>query len=392
MRMVFASTVPETLNNFMRGQLGWLVSQGHEIHVVSSPGRSLVELVRREGAEAHPIPMQRDISLVADARSLWAWVRTVREVRPDVVVVSTPKAGLLGGLAAAFLRVPRRVYLMRGARFEGESGARGVILRGTERLSCALAHRVVAVSPSLARVALDARVVSPRKLATVGAGSSNGVDLQRFHPPSSGERAAARRLWGIEEGAVAVVFLGRLHPDKGLAMLRDATTLLGDSDGPPVVLLLAGSQEGADTVLASNARMLVRRLGHVDDVPGLLHAADLLVLPTQREGFPNVALEAAASGLSVVTTDATGAMDSVVHGVTGFVVPRTDGRAFGLAVSHLVGDRPLRESFGAAARVRVENHFRNEVVWQGMYREYLGGLPYHGDLVQPRRDAHGGCC
>lgn len=374
MRMLFASTIPVTMDFFMRGQLAWIAGRGHEVHVVSSPGPALESLAVREGAIAHPIPMEREISPVADARAMLGWVRVLKQVRPDVSVVSTPKAGLLGGLAAWLLQVPRRVYLMRGARFEGESGMRGVVLRAAERVACASAHEVIAVSPSLAELAVAAGVVPRSKVTTVGAGSSNGVDLDRFHPPTAAERARARTALALGDEEVAIAFVGRMHVDKGLEVLREALRVVGRRAAAPVVLLLAGPDEGGALSSSAEDRVEIRALGYLDDVPELLRGADVLALPTQREGFPNAVLEASASGLPTVTTDATGAVDSVVDSVTGFVVEKGDGSAFGDALVSLVNSPALRGSQGAAARHRVEAYFAPETVWQGMYRAYLGPL------------------
>lgn len=372
MRILFASTVPETLDFFMRGQLAWIAAQGHEIHVVSSPGPALELVAAREGARVHPIRMERGISPIRDARSLAQWVLELRRIRPEVVVVSTPKAGLLGGLASLMLRIPRRVFLLRGARFEGESGIRRLLLRVTERVSCASAHHVIAVSPSLARLAVETRVVQARKLATVGCGSSNGVDLVQFHPPTPAERADARVRWKLAEDCVAIAFVGRMNVDKGIGVLSDAMVVVARDAIPRVVLLLAGVDEGADLRRGTCDRLEIRALGYVEDIPSLLRATDVLALPSQREGFPNVVLEAAASGRPVVTTDATGAVDSVIDGVTGFVAPKTDGRAFGAALVRLINSADLRASQGTAARQRVESDFGREAVWEGMFREYLG--------------------
>lgn len=370
-RLLFASTVPQTLDLFMRGQLAWLASKGHEVYAVAAPGASLEAIAQREGVQIHALTMEREISPSADAKALAAWVRLLRATRPDICVVSTPKASLLGGVASAIVGVPRRVYMMRGARFEGTTGRKREVLVAAERLTCASVHRVIAVSPSLARVALEAGVVPARKLVTVGSGSSNGVDLVRFHPPTARERDEARWRWGVHDGHAVVAYVGRLSADKGLALLRDA---LGGMAlrGSRVVLLMAGTDEGANLELEERDGLVVQQLGYVGDVPALLHAADMLALPTQREGFPNVVLEAAASGLPVVTTDATGAVDSVVDGVTGFVVGKRDGAAFGRALARLSHDASLRHAMGSAARKRVELEFNQQVVWEGMYREYIG--------------------
>lgn len=372
MRIVFASTVPVTLDAFMRGQLAWISGQGHEVHVVSSPGVELQRIASRENVIVHALPMQREVSLLADARALWLWMRLLRSVRPDVVVVGTPKAGLVGGVAAAILGVPRRVYFMRGARFEGSSGLKRRALKAVEWASCRVAHAVVAVSPSLAALAIREHVVDPERIVTVGAGSSNGVDLTRFRPPNERERAGARRQLGVPHGRVTIAYLGRLHPDKGLDVLAEGLRVLADLAPGRALLLVGGVEEGANISTLSSAGVAVRILGQVQDVPTFLHACDLVVLPTQREGFPNVVLEAAATGLPVVTTDATGAVDSVLDGSTGIIVPRRDGSALGRALAALVQDPSLRARMGAAARERAERDFANTVVWKGLLDAFLG--------------------
>ena len=139
------------------------------------------------------------------------------------------------------------------------------------------------------------------------------------------------------------------------------------------MVLIAGRNEGAELgQLTSSNQLDVRVLGRVPDVPVLLHAADVLVLPTLREGFPNVVLEAAASGLPVVTTDATGAVDSVVSGVTGYIVGRRDAVGLSAALSRLIRDEPRRALLGRAARRRVEAEFESSRVWEGMLRHYCG--------------------
>lgn len=371
-KLLFASTVPTTLDLFMRGQLSWIAGQGHEVYVVSSPGPELDRISTRETVSTHAIAMEREISLAADIRALREWITLLREIKPDVVVVGTPKAGLLGGLAAKRVGVPRRVYLMRGARFEGATGPKGRILRLTERISTRSAHAVIAVSQSLAELAVREQVVDPHKLLTVGSGSSNGVDTNRFRPPSEQERLAARSRFDLTPGQVAIGFVGRLHPDKGLDLLSSAISHLPAPQRGQAVLLVAGGNEGFDVSVFGSSGVEVRLLGRVEDVPGFLHACDLLVLPTQREGFPNVVLEAAASGLPVVTTNATGAVDSVIDGVTGYVVPKSDGRALGEALGQLISNADTRSEMGHQGRMWVEEEFANEVVWQGMLPAYLG--------------------
>lgn len=382
-RVLFGSTIPETLDGFMRGQLAWIAAKGHEVHVVSSPGPALQRIATRERVTVHGLPMQREISLREDFPALFAWVRLVRRVRPDVIVVGTPKAGLLGGIAAWLTRVPRRVLLLRGARFEGSSGFRRGVLIGADWLSCRVAHEVIAVSPSLRALVVDSGIVADSKVRVPASGSSNGVDLVRFHPPSEEERQAARAALDLDPGQTAIVFVGRLHPDKGLDLLAESLKEMMCRES--VALIVAGSAEGVSLRHLEIPGLRLFALGHVDGIQRVLHAADLLVLPTQREGFPNVVLEAAATGLPVITTNATGAVDSVIDGLTGCVVPKDDPHAMATALDRLVTDPALRKRMGTEARLLVEREFSNLRVWQAMYTEYFAGMAdLRGGALSPR--------
>jgi glycosyltransferase involved in cell wall biosynthesis len=371
-RLVVTTTIPNNAHDFMRGQLNWLARQGLEVHLVSSPGALLDATGEREGVSTHPLPMRRYIAPAADLLAFWRWLMLLRRLRPDVVACGTPKAGLLAGVASTVLRVPRRVYVLRGLRYEGARGIRREVLRILERASCAAAHVVVAVSPSLALAAVRSGVVPADKVVMLGHGSSNGVDPGTFRPPTWKERSAARSAAGVPPNAVVVGFVGRLTPDKGLDCLESAFECLSVRN-PDVWLLLVGEQDSPPSPAADRllAHPRVRALGFVADPLRRYAAQDVLCLPTRREGFPNVVLEAAACGIPAVTTRATGAIDSVVDGETGLTVPVDDPASLCEALELLYGNPGLRAYLGDRARQRALRDFEPQAIWEGILRVYL---------------------
>ncbi|HDR00119.1 MAG TPA: glycosyltransferase family 1 protein, partial [candidate division WOR-3 bacterium] len=348
MRILYAVTVAGSAYNLLRGQLGWLRVRGHDVHLACAPGPELAAVAAREGVPVHPLPLVREPSWGRDLPALLAAVRLVRRLRPDVVFAATTKAGLVLMTAARLCRVRRRIRAVWGLRHETLHGRRRSVVRLAERASCRFANTVVAISPSIA-ARLQAESIAPSdRIVTPGPGTCNGVDARRFAriPERAAAGRALRRELGVPAGGLVIGFVGRLVRDKGIAELLSAFRRLRPRfDG--LRLLLVGGFETGDALAASVRAELARDpgiilAGRVADPVRFYHAMDVLCLPSRREGFPNVPLEAAAAELPVVTTDATGACDSVAAGVTGLVVPVGDVAALTEALARLAAFPGLR--------------------------------------------------
>jgi len=361
----------------MRGQQKYFREAGFEVWVVSSPGVRLNAAVADEGVQSCAVPIAREISGVSDLVSLWKLTRLMRRLRPTITNVSTPKAGLLAGIAAVLNRVPCRVYTLRGLRCETVRGWKRVCLLVAERLACRCAHRVICVSRSLREKGIALRIADPQKLVVLASGSSNGVDAERFAPTASRvrEAAALRNTLGIPAGAPVVGFVGRFTRDKGLLELIDAYFKLRKRH-PDLRLLLIGDFEDGDPIsgdirkrMQSDSQIVCT--GAVGDPAPYYHVMDILALPTYREGFPNTVLEAQAAAKPVVTTRATGARDSIQDGITGILVPVTDVDSLVAAVSQLIQDPALARRLGNAGRERVRQDYRQDVIWKAIEAEFL---------------------
>ncbi|MEO6412243.1 MAG: glycosyltransferase [Pedococcus sp.] len=367
--VMYAVTVPSVAYSFLRGQLAYLRNQGWAVTLACSPGRGLDAVREREGVDVVELATARDINVPADLRALVQWILLLRRVRPMVLNASTPKAALLALLAGRLTRVPVRIYLVRGLRLESESGMRRKVLTMMERVSSWSATHVVAVSPSLSDELCRLRLTAGHVPIVIASGSSNGVDCDRV---SSGvaavDRGAERRTLGLSEDDYVVAFVGRVRRDKGIHELCAAMTHPELSTAMLVTQGDIEDHEAEEALSVLGTRHI--HLGWRDDIYEILAVADVLALPTHREGFPNVVLEAAAAGLPVVTTTATGAIDSVVDGVTGLVVPTGDADALAVALSRLAQDPKERRRMGAQAEVRAREEFSGEVIWDALERLY----------------------
>jgi len=369
-RVVLTVTSSQSLR-LMEGFPDHLAAHGWDVHVVVSAPPTAA-YASDSGVVVHDLTMSREPRLARDIAGLAAWLRLLRRLRPDVVVAGTPKAALLGMLAARLARVPDRIYLLRGLRLETERGLLMRLLWALEWLTARSATRVLAVSDSLCRTFVARRLCVPTKITVLGSGSSNGVDTTLRPAPDA--VAGIERALGLQSAAFVVGFVGRISMDKGIETLLSAAHLL-DRTGEPVRLLLVGAEEPGGVLEQSLIATgldpaLVTSVGAVADTTPYYAVMDVLCLPTRREGFPNVVLEAAVQGVPSVTTTATGSIDAVVDRVTGLLVPPDDSVALADALRSLCAKRGWSQQLGTMARARVVSLFDREIVWR-LTEEYL---------------------
>lgn len=381
-RLAYITTEGSTLRYLARGQLAFLENAGFEVHLIADPDPDLARAAAREGVRASGVPMDRAISPLRDLLSLGQMARTLRHIQPDLVNASTPKAGLLGTLAARLAGVGTRVYTLRGLRLETAAGINRAILTRAERFIARSATRIVCVSESLKRRAVELGLVDPAKALVLGGGSSNGVDTDRYRPPlpDDPECRGLRRQLGVPDDAPIIGFVGRLSRDKGIEDVAEIFLEQLLPAYPNAWLMLLGRLDRAAPAEPALLRRLaahpqVIRVGFEDDISVHYRLMHVLAFPSHREGFPNAPLEAAATALPVAGYAATGTVDAVQHGVTGTLVPTGARGELGQALLAYLANADLQRRHGRAGRRRAESEFSQELVWRAwaeIYRHLLG--------------------
>ena len=374
--LAHVTTVPESLWRFLGGQIGHMKDCGFRVQAVSSPGEWLDKFAAREQVAVHGVAMPRRITPWKDCLSLARLWRVLRAIRPHIVHSHTPKGGMLGMTAAWLARVPVRVYHIRGLPLMTARGPKRLALWCAEKTSCRLAHQVFCISHSMALEAVRLGLCPAEKIRVLGSGG-NGVDAQWKYNPARLDAETRRRiraLHGIPEDAQVVSFMGRIVRDKGMVELAEAWEMLRVRF-PSLHLVLMGVFEPQDpvpeeveTLFRNDPR--VHLTGYVDGVAPYYAVTDVCVLPTYREGLPATLLEAAAMEVPVVATRIPGCVDAVVDGVTGVLVPPRDAGVLAHAVAAYLIDPELRRRHGRAARLRILEDFRPEVIWQELHEEY----------------------
>ena len=306
------------------------------------------------------VAIERKIAPWSDLLALLRLCRFFRRERFDMVVSVVPKAGLLGMMAAFFMRVPRRVHIFQGEVWASRRGLMRFLLKSMDMLTARLATHVLAVSKSEIHFLEQQGVVPHGKAKVLGSGSICGVDMDRFKPDALA-RAQARNELAVSDDAVLCVFLGRLTEDKGVLDLVRAF-VISAPHCPKLMLLIVGPDE-EEMIVRLNQLIppeLVSRVlfkGFSTNPEHWLAASDFLCLPSYREGFGMVILEAAAVGIPAIGTRIYGITDSIVEGETGQLVSAGDIQALSSAINRWVDDPLQRQQFAASAYFRVRSEF-----------------------------------
>lgn len=364
-KIIRVAASPISLDLLLKGQLRYL-NGFFDVLAVASPGEEHARVRRREGVSTVELEIERSISPWKDLKSLWRLFLLFRRERPWGVHSLTPKAGLLSMAAAAFARVPVRVHTFTGLIFPYRKGAFKFLLKQMDRLTCLFATHVIPEGEGVRRILL-AEKVTGKPLEILAHGNVNGVDPDYFR--RSGCREEMRRRLELPQGAVLFVFVGRITEDKGVRELLAAfSALRAEEKEAPVFLALVGWTE--DYPAEELDVPGVFRPGFQEDIRPWLEAADVFVLPSYREGFPNSLLQAGAMGLPLIATDVCGCNEIVADGVNGLLVPSGDEEALRRAMAVLRDDPEKRGRMGAEAAEQVKRKFGCRMVWEALVRFY----------------------
>jgi len=369
-RLVHLTTTDMSLDWLLRPQLEAFADAGYEVIGMSAPGPH-VDALRASGIEHVAIEsLTRAMSPLSDVRAMRELVAKFREIRPDIVHTHNPKPGIMGRIAARIAGVPVVVNTVHGLYALPEDGmAKKAVVYGLERLASSFSDAELLQNPE--DLAVLRRVGVPHTKMTV---LGNGVDLSRFDPLGvRGARERIRRELGVGPDTTVVGLVGRLVWEKGYRSVFDAARMLDDLDCVFVVVGPAEPEKSGavdEAAIDSATADGVRFLGRRDDMPEIYSAFDVYALASHREGYPRSAMEASAMGLPVVATDIRGCRQVVADGVTGTLVPVSDGRSLALALREMVESPSLRKAMGAAARLRAEEHFDDRRVVESTLHTY----------------------
>ncbi len=373
-KLCIVSAIPMSLNVFMRPHIEML-AQDYDVTLIANGVANEFFVSNASGVKIMPVAIARDINLIHDLKALLSLAGIFRREKFDAVHSITPKAGLLSMLAATLTRTPVRVHTFTGQVWATKSGMVREGLKALDRLIAWCASSLLTDSPSQRAFLIQEKIVAPEKIQVLGYGSVAGVDVKRFKP-NANARQQIRSELHIGESEVVCLYLGRLNPDKGVQDLALAFAQIA-TQVPTAHLVIVGPDEAdmstgiAQTLAACSTQY--HRVGFTNKPEDYMAAADIFCLPSYREGFGSVLIEAAATGVPSLASKIYGITDAVDDGKTGILHEPKQVEQIAQGLLTMIQNDQLRKSMATQAQERAYQLFGTAVLVEAM-RDFYSQL------------------
>ncbi|UQB67442.1 glycosyltransferase family 4 protein [Epilithonimonas zeae] len=377
------TTVPISVEKLLGNQLTYM-NQFFDVTAISSDKKELSRIGVDLGVKTYAIEMSRQITPFKDLKSLWLMYCYFKKEKPDIVHTHTPKAGLIGMLAAKIAGVKMRLHTVAGLPLMETSGVKRILLNNIEKLTYACATKVYPNSYGLRDFILNEKLCHSKKLHVICNGSTNGIDTDYFNPDlfSQEKKRNLRKELGIDENNFVFVFVGRLVKDKGINELVSAFRKISleinqNSSLTRFKLLLVGSLEEdldpllPETLTEINHNHNIISVGFQKDVRPYLAISNALVFPSYREGFPNVVMQAGAMGLPSIVSNINGCNEIIIGNENGIIVSAKNEIELETAMEKILDNHHLYQSMAINARPMIESRYQQQLIWDYIKKEYL---------------------
>lgn len=368
-KILHVVNVPFVLPYYLGDQIDFFKDQGYDIHIACSPSDEFINYSELKHFKAFPLVILRSINPIQDLKSIYKLRNYIQLHNIQTVIGHTPKGAMVGMMAAKWAKVPKRVYFRHGVMYETSTGIKRWILKTVERVTAFCANKIVNVSESVAKVSVLEKLNNPNKQLLLNKGTCNGIDIKRFMPNKSSQITVdLQHTLGIKDTDFVLGYVGRLVNDKGINELIDAWKLLLQKPNFNGKLLLVGPFETRDSIsddlkdYVTNEPSIIHT-GLVKDVIPYYNLMNVFILPSYREGFPTVVLEASAMQIPIITTQKTGCIDSIIPNKTGIftqLLPEDIVKNISYYYEHPL----IAKEHGINGRDLVITNFDQHVIWE----------------------------
>ncbi|MFC7357405.1 glycosyltransferase family 4 protein [Jejudonia soesokkakensis] len=375
-KLIRITTVPISLEKLLEGQLQYM-QQFYNVSAISSDKKRLEEFGKKNHVATYSLTLTRKITPLKDIRAVFKLFHFLRKERPLIVHTHTPKAGIVGMMAAYLAGVPIRLHTVAGLPLMEARGFKRMVLNLIEKGTYRFATNVYPNSQGLYDFILSERFTSKKKLSILANGSSNGIDISHFSPAHFSETALfnLRTKVSISPSDFVFLFVGRLVKDKGIVEVVDAFVAFQKKYSDSILLLVGPMEAALDPLPKATLDLIaqhpnIRTTGYIEDVRPYFAISTAFVFPSYREGFPNVVLQAASMKVPCIVSDIIGNNDIITHNVNGVMVPPKDTDALVKAMEVLYNNPELRLQFAEKSYENVTQKYERQQVWNALLKEY----------------------
>ncbi len=372
-KLFFVTTIAGSLN-FFKGQYQLLLSD-FDITAIASDKKRLKEVGEENHIKIHHIPMEREISILKDIYCLICFIFYFIRQRPYIVHGNTPKGSLLSMIAAWITRVPVRIYMCHGLRYQGCYGLKRKLLMFMERISCRCATEIICVSHGIKEVLIEDRITNKEPIV-IWNGSVLGIDMGKFNPDNITNKQGLREEYGIGDDDFVLTFVGRIVKDKGINELVEAFEYLSLKYSDIKLLLIGWNEDKGNPVsdktkeiIDNNKNIIVT--GPQSNIVPFLSITDLFVFPSYREGFGLSLMEAGAMNVPSIASNIPGCNEVVIDGKTGILIEPRSASAIIENVEKLYNDRELLKRIKLNCRNSIIERYEQKKLWQNYREHYL---------------------
>ena len=380
-KLLRITTETYSLRILLKGQLRYMSENGMDVYMSSTPDKHVADMEESQKARFYPLHLSRELTPVKDLIALYNTIRLIRKIKPQIVHTHSPKAGIIGMLAAYICNVPLKMHTVAGLPLMEVTGPKRKLLNFVESLTYWCADWVLPNSQELKQFILDNNLSSNKsKVSVLGNGSSNGIDLEYFsvNPSLLAESRDFREQHGIDEHDIVLAFMGRLANYKGVNELVKAFQILQQHHNNLKLILIGAPEdlnpleEATDSEIVNNTSIIA--VGHQNDVRKFLVASDIFVFPSYREGFPQALLQASAMGIPCIATNINGCNEMIEDGKTGILIQPKSVEAIVEACEKLIENRQASERMGMLAQQFVLRNFEQQQLWKAIHSFYNSKL------------------
>lgn len=366
-----------SLKFLLPGQMKFMQTHGFEVLMISADGDEIADVIANEDCPHIVVPMTRKITPIKDLACLWELIKIFKKERPDIVHTHTPKAGLLGMLAAKLSGVKVRIHTVAGLPLMVEKGFKFQLLKFIEKLTYAAANQVWPNSFSLLQYIQTQKLTSNKKLKVINKGSSNGINLNRFSVANFKEETlnVVKKSIDYTEANTYLLCISRLVKDKGIIELVQTFQQIQLTE-KNIKLVLVGKFETDLDPLPTNILDEIKNnknIIHIDwsnHVEYYISLATLFIFPSHREGFPNVLLQAGAIGTPIICSTIAGNVDLVEDKITGLRFIVEDTTEMKNQILFALNNPEQMKEMAATLKNNIFNFYDREIMWQAILQEY----------------------